>query len=249
MAYSELIKDVSRIRDYMREFFVYGFKSRDEVGKKSARSYDNEKRRIESWLAGYMSCRQDANGKAVFFSVDSRHIPHNPLYKAWKAASFTKNDISLHFILLDILANGKPRSLAELVNIIDDDYLSCFAEAEPTDESTLRKKLKEYVDVGLLKTEKQGKQYLYSISKNSVDLDKWSDAVAFFSEGNSLGVVGSFLLDKYDEPQDDIFTFKHRYLLFALDNGIMMDLLNTIRTHQKVQLGVAAERAAKQCAP
>ena len=167
---------------------------------------------------------------------DSRHIPHNPLYKAWKAASFTKNDISLHFILLDILADGKPRSLAELVNIIDDDYLSCFAEAEPTDE---------YVDVGLLETEKQGKQYLYSISKNSVDLDKWSDAAAFFSEGNPLGVVGSFLLDKYDEPQNDIFTFKHRYLLFALDNGIMMDLLNTIRTRQKVQLEMAGSKSGE----
>ena len=46
MAYSELIKDFSRIRDYMREFFVYGFKSRDEYGQKSARSYDNERRRI-----------------------------------------------------------------------------------------------------------------------------------------------------------------------------------------------------------
>jgi hypothetical protein len=71
MAYSELIKDISRIRDYMREFFVYGFKIREEVGGKSARSYDNERRRIESWLGEYMSFRQDANGKNVFISVDS----------------------------------------------------------------------------------------------------------------------------------------------------------------------------------
>ena len=62
MAYSELIKDISRIRDYMREFFVYGFKSREEVGSKSARSYDNERRRIESWLSEYMSFHQDING-------------------------------------------------------------------------------------------------------------------------------------------------------------------------------------------
>ena len=46
MAYSELIKNFDRIRDYMREFYVYGFKSREEYDKKSARSYDNERR----WL-------------------------------------------------------------------------------------------------------------------------------------------------------------------------------------------------------
>ena len=47
MAYSELVKNFNRIRDYMREFYVYGFKSRDEVSKKSARSY-NDERRLES---------------------------------------------------------------------------------------------------------------------------------------------------------------------------------------------------------
>ena len=108
MAYSELIKNFARIRDYMREFYVYGFKSRDEYGAKSARSYDNERRRIESWLGDYMAFRQDAAGKNVFLSVDSRQIPHNPLYKAFKAKSFTDKDITLHFYILDLLAGGHP---------------------------------------------------------------------------------------------------------------------------------------------
>lgn len=34
MAYSELVKNFSRIRDYMREFYVYGFKSRNEYQEK-----------------------------------------------------------------------------------------------------------------------------------------------------------------------------------------------------------------------
>lgn len=46
MAYSELVKNFDRIRDYMRQFYVYGFKSRTEYDKKSARSYDNERRRM-----------------------------------------------------------------------------------------------------------------------------------------------------------------------------------------------------------
>ena len=67
MAYSELVKNFSRIRDYMREFYVYGFKSRNEFTKKSGRSYDDEKRRLESWLKDYMQFRQTAEGK-MFFS-------------------------------------------------------------------------------------------------------------------------------------------------------------------------------------
>ena len=87
MAYSELIKSFERIRNYMREFYVYGFKSREEYSIKSARSYDNERRRIESWIGDFMSFHQDTSGKNVFLSVDSRRIPHNPLHKAFKAKS------------------------------------------------------------------------------------------------------------------------------------------------------------------
>lgn len=42
MAYNELIKNFERVRAYMREFYVYGFKSRNEYDAKSARSYDSE---------------------------------------------------------------------------------------------------------------------------------------------------------------------------------------------------------------
>lgn len=50
MAYSELIKNFDRIRDCMRQFYVYGFKSRTEYDRKSARSYDNERRRAVELL-------------------------------------------------------------------------------------------------------------------------------------------------------------------------------------------------------
>ena len=54
-AYNELIKNFERIRSYMRDFYVYGFKSRDGYQSKSARSYDDERRRMESWLGDHMS--------------------------------------------------------------------------------------------------------------------------------------------------------------------------------------------------
>lgn len=125
-SYSELIKSFERIRSYMREFYVYGFKSREEYNRKSARSYDDERRRIESWLGDYMSFVRTPEGKNVFISIDSRVSLHNPFYKALKAKSFTDGDITLHFILFDILYSPDiVLSLNEIAEEIDK-YLSGF---------------------------------------------------------------------------------------------------------------------------
>lgn len=151
MAYTELIKNFERIRDYMREFYVYGFKSREDYDKKSGRSYDNERRRIESYLGQYMSFHHTSNGKNVFLSIDSRAAEHNPLYKALKAKSFTDGDITLHFILFDILHSPEVSlTLEEISERIDTEYLSSFEAPMLFDESTIRKKLKEYTELGLI---------------------------------------------------------------------------------------------------
>ncbi|MBD5133976.1 MAG: WYL domain-containing transcriptional regulator [Clostridiales bacterium] len=236
MAYSELIKDFARIRDYMREFYVYGFKSRDEYDAKSARSYDNERRRIESWLGDYMAFRQDAAGKNVFLSVDSRQIPHNPLHKAFKAKSFTNKDITLHFYLLDILADGRALTCREIVDRINDEYLSRFSGTFSLDESTVRKKLKEYEGLGLLRAEKNRREVFYQRTDGvPFPLSSWADALAFYSEEDPMGAVGSFLLDKLEEGPD-VFRFKHHYILHALDSDILCQLLQAIDGRQSVEL-------------
>ena len=73
----------------MIDFYVYGFKSRQDFDQKSLRSYDNERRRIESYLKDYMRFTQSEEGKNVFLSIDSRHTTQNPLYQAFLAKSFT----------------------------------------------------------------------------------------------------------------------------------------------------------------
>ena len=55
MAYNELIKHFQKVRDYMHEFYIYGFRSRLDLSYKSHRSYDNERRRIESYFKDYLS--------------------------------------------------------------------------------------------------------------------------------------------------------------------------------------------------
>ena len=153
-AYNELIKNFEKIRRYMREFYVYGFKSREQYKEKSSRSYDDERRRMESWLSDYMKFERNADGKNGFISIDSRVSQHNPFYRALKSKSFTDGDITLHFILFDILYSSD--ILLSLSDILDkiDIYLAGFENTMTFDESTVRKKLKEYVSQGIIVSQK-----------------------------------------------------------------------------------------------
>lgn len=233
MAYSELIKNFNRIREYMREFYVYGFKSREEYTKKSARSYDDERRRVESWLGDYMQFRQTPDGKNVFLSIDSRISRHNPLYKAWKAKSFTDGDITLHFLLFDILHAPDVRlSLHEITEEIDD-RLRSFPFPRLFDESTVRKKLREYISEGIVLAEKCGKTMYYRRSDSQELPD--TDLLDFFSEVAPCGVIGSYLLDKTD-AHDDRFAFKHHYITGALDSEILCTLLTAIGEKRTVTM-------------
>ena len=223
MAYNELIKNFEKIRAYMREFYVYGFKSRDDYDKKSLRSYDDEKRRMESWLGEHMSFVRTSEGKNVFISIDSRTSNHNPFYNALKAKTLTDGDITLHFIIFDILYNETDvYSLPELMEKIDEEYLCYFEEPMVFDESTLRKKLKEYIENGLIVSEKQGKKLVYRRVKD-IKLDNICDVIDFYSEIAPCGVIGSFIHDK-EEKHDEAFSFKHHYITSAIDSDVLCSL-------------------------
>lgn len=231
MAYSELIKNFNRVRDYMRDFYVYGFKSREEYTRKSARSYDDERRRLESWLGDYMQFTQTAEGKHVFISIDSRLTRHNPLYKGWKTKSFTDGDITLHFILMDILACAEAElTLGDIMGILDE-YLSRFEEPRMFDESTVRKKLKEYISEGIVTSHKSGRTMYYQMSELNKLPD--TDILDYFSEIAPCGVIGSFLLDKTKQSEDH-FAFKHHYITSTMDSEILCSIFQAMREKRSI---------------
>jgi len=235
MAYSELIKNFDNIRSYMRDFFIYGFKTREEYDKKSARSYDNERRRIQSYLGNLVSFRQTAAGKNMFISLEGRSVTHNPLYQAFKAKSFTDKDITLHFIVMDILADEEAHTLKELLECIDEDYLSVFDDPMTFDESTLRKKMKEYEELGIVKSEKEGRIVRYRIVTDVVDPEAYREAIRFFAEEDPLGVVGSFLEDKIG-PGEEYLTFKNHYIMNAYDAEIVEGVLQGIHEKRVIEI-------------
>lgn len=226
--YSELIKNFSRIRDYMREFFVFGFKTRNDFNQKSKRTYDNERRRIENYLGDLTKWEYGEGGKKVFISVDSSKIPVNPFYKAYKSKSFTDNDVILHFLILDILISNEFLTLDEITDLINDRVEFLF---EP---QTVRNKLKEYAKYGIINTAKVKKAHYYSLNKCYFeDYNIPNDAISFFSEVAPFGGIGSYINDRINNKNEK-FQYKHNFIVNTLEDNVMLDIINAIKEQKRV---------------
>lgn len=229
--FSELIKSFDKTRDYVRDFFIYGFKVRNEFNRKSSRTYDDEKRRVESWLGDFLRYDNTKRGKQVSISVDSGHIYENPLYNAYYSKSFTDNDIKLHFMLCDILAEDglTAREAAERLNEV---YGEVF------DEQTVRVKLKEYADEGLVTSERRGRSDVFHLSTDTAEsffgeYEGLDDAVKFFSGSSEFGVVGDSLL-KTAGLKNDIFLRKHNYIVHTLEDEVLLQILDAAEKKQLI---------------
>ncbi len=241
MSYSELIKSLNPIRRYVRDFFVLGFKSRGDYGEKSGRSYDNERRRIDSWLSPYMAFRQTGKKKYGFLSVGSREETENPLQRVFCAKSFTTKDLLLHFFLTDLLAGGAALSVPEMWQRLSEIY-PADADGNIPDESTIRKKCGEYEKLGVFRKQKSGRRTTYALSL-PLPLAGAADALTLAAEIEPAGVLGFFLHRKTETAALPI-GFKHRYLFQVLDADIAYTLLSAIREKRRVT--VSTEKGEKQ---
>ena len=240
MAYRELIKNMEGIRGLLRDVYVNGFRGREDVRFMSKRSYDDDVRRIRDWLEGYTASYYTETGKKAYLLIDNRLGEPNPLYRIFRAKSFTDLDITLHFCLLDMLQEG-PKTAAECTELFCGRYLEDEAFPLP-DEGTVRNKLREYAEVGILTAEKQGKKLLYAFPPQTIDLSSWKDAVDLFSESDPLGVIGSF----FPKEGPSLFRFKHRYLLGALDSEVMLALFRCMREKRMAELTVTSRSGRKR---
>lgn len=224
--FTELIKNFNKIRDYMRDFYIYGYKTRSDFQYKSLRTYDNERRRIESWLGAFIRFDTSKKGKQISISCDSGQLSENPLYQAYRTKSFTDNDIMLHFMLLDLLADGDAMTLEEIADRLCTDYGQYF---EP---QTIRLKLKEYVGEGLLTAARDGRDLRYrklSVTPETLcpDRQDFFDLVRFYTEAAPFGAVGSHILREFG-AENDLFLMKHHFIVHTLADDILLTLTGAI---------------------
>lgn len=239
--FQELIKSFAKSREYVRDFFVYGFKTRDDFTNYSRRTYDDERRRIESWLFGYVRQDYTEKGKNISLAIDSNLLDTNPLYRVWKAKSFTDNDIMLHFFILDVLTGPDGMTADRIADEILKNHGVLF------DVQLVRRKCNEYVREGLLSKTKDGKKLLYARSDSFLSLvQKYPpllDAVKFYQLTSPLGIIGSTLLDAADET-NDFFRVKHNFFVHTLEDEILLPLLDAIHTRHCVTLTLQSTKGS-----
>lgn len=238
--FQELIKNFSKTRDYVRDFFVYGFKTRNDFNNKSARTYDNERRRLESWLSPYIRRDYTSNGANISLAIDSNLLDTNPLFQVWKTKCFTDNDIVLHFLIIDLLNNNKTLTADEITDNLLTKYNAFF------DIQTVRRKCNKYTNDGLLTKEKLGKKVLYSID-NSLALwiktnENIHNALAFYQMAGDFGIIANVLSEQLD-IENNTFRVKHNFFVHTLEDEILIELLNCINKKLNVQLQIKSSKA------
>lgn len=241
--FKELIKSFPKTREYVRDFFVYGFKTREEFKEKSSRTYDNERRRIESWLSGFVNQDYTSKGKNISLAIDSNLLDTNPLYRVWKTKSFTDNDIMLHFFLLDFLSETEGKTIEEITDGILSEYTIFF------DVQMIRRKCNTYVKEGLLRKEKQGKDLLYlknpDFQKILDEFPTLNTAIKYYQLSTPLGIIGDTILDTVSK-ENHIFRVKHSFFVHTLEDEVLLQILVAMQKQFSVQLFIKSSKSSNE---
>lgn len=238
--FNELIKNFDKIREYLRAFSVYGYKQRDDFAHKSSRTYDNEKRRIQSYLDAYIHEQTSQKGKRISINFDYLSITFNPLFEGFKTKSFTKNDIMLHFVLLDLLTSFDSLTLTEIYDHLTFDYLDAFEDSKLIDQRTIRLKLQEYINAGLILENKDGKATYYRLVPNPLahlsndTISRLYTALSFYQNVAPLGLLGHFILEK-EQTHRPYFAFSNMHFSHTVDDLLVSELFRAINSHKLVR--------------
>lgn len=229
--FSELIKNIDILRRLIREFFVFGYKTRGDFDHKSGKTFDNDRRRIQNYFDEFFFGSKDKYGKRNSIMIDSDTVGENPLYRLYKSKSFTANDLVLHCLIIDAFQDLKSVTAMGFA-----DYIGMEYGVSDLDLGTIRLKLNEYVQLGVLKSIKQNKKMLYSLNDFDVQNVLDTELISFFSEVAPLGVIGSYILDRTPERNEPLIKYKHRLLYAALDSFYLLQILEAIENREVLKI-------------
>ncbi|MGN1020526.1 MAG: WYL domain-containing protein [Aristaeellaceae bacterium] len=241
--YHERLRDLDHTRWLMRDFLIHGFRARNEQHLGSARTYDNERHRIESLLGDTLRWRQGEGGREYFIAAEAAALSANPLHRIYRLRTFTDRDLMLHCCLLALLDREKGMSADEVTDAI------ALRTEYYADVQAVRRKLQEYTALGIVREERDGKRKVYALEGAAWDAalpdDTGMDAcLAFFREALPLGSLadGMMLRRGYGNR---FIRFKHHFLMHTLDDDVLLGLLEAMQAGEAVR--VSAESQAASC--
>jgi hypothetical protein len=238
------------VRDYVRNFYLFDWRERSDYDDRSPRTYDNERRRIESLFSEYVRsarirsgfAEQTGRGRSSLV-INATDIARNPLYEVWRAKRFTPSYILLHFTIFDEGAkkgqNGftKQDIVQRILDMTSMENFSWNCRRDIPSDSTIAGKLKEYENAGLLVVEGSGRATRYVLASPKCDdlPEEVKIAVDFFSEAVPFGEIGDHIREE-SRWVNEIFRFKHHFIAHTLDDEVLYDLLTAMRLRCKVGL-------------
>ena len=232
---NDLVKNIDEVREFMQYFYIYGFYTMEglaEVTGKATRTFSEYRMYFENWMGEYYGYHTNNRRKSYFITFDSRNVRRNPLYTGWKMMSFTPNDILMHFLILDVLHDGREYSVQEVLDGCAERLGNEQLPEKEYSDGVVTNKLSDYAEMGVLNTRKEGRTRYYSMAP-CADVKPLAALLAFFSEVADCGVVGSFLEDRLETPCE-AFRMKHHYIAQTFDAGLMVTLLEAMHADQDV---------------
>lgn len=146
----------------------------------------------------------------------------------------------LHFFITDILFENEFLNVEEITDKINLNYNVIF------DSQTVRNKLNEYKDIGIINAKKQSKKILYSLNKYLIEnlsyYDKLIDSIKFFQEIMPFGFIGSTILDK-ENTNNNLFRFKHDFIVHTLEDEILLNIIKAMRENKIVSFINSSKRS------
>ena len=166
--FSDFIKHYDNIRVILRSIFLYGcfsLEALEEQTTLSARKISYELRRIRQYIEkDFIKTDMDGRNKLLNLSYDPITNNNNFLVSTYYNKSFTRTSLLLYFYILLIIDENK-KSLNDI-----EDNLSLFWSIDDISSKTIERKLKEMSQkLGIIKMEKVGRTYFYSIEDDLLE--------------------------------------------------------------------------------
>ena len=231
--YQELVKSFDNIRKLAQDFYIYGYNGRGDFPFMSERMYDNELRRVKSYLKNYVKTVKQKDKKTVAITSESVSKTVNPLFLLFSGKSFTNVDCFLHFVLIDILCDHKERTLNEITDEIYNNY-----DFDVIDTMTIRHKLFEYGELGIVKINKKGNRNYFSLQDSIVFDEDLIEAIVFFQNILPAGYIVSPLVEGYKS----IFLYKQIFFSNVLDDEYILALLKAIERKASIRIKQKSHR-------
>lgn len=240
---SLMIRDYENIRRILREIYIYGCFTKDdyiEMGF-SGRKVDKEQQRISAYLPDKFIKKRRLNKKIVqYCRYNISDSTRNYLAETYRNKSFTILDLLSYFYILQILGDGRERTLQEI--LLELPYNNGKVEFT---KDNLRVKLDELLENQFLQTQRDDRTVRYQIaddiwkSFSNEELFELLTYLEFIKNVSPVEMPYYFLqrrLELYLFSERKIrvgskspFQFKHNHIFNSLDNDILIECLSAIQ--------------------